>query len=90
MLRYIDFALSLYTLYSFAPDNNMLRIRLSSLKNAILELLKRSSKESSTESERISYLISNSDFIVNSFLSKNVVFEEDLIAFEKELSIFID
>ena len=68
----------------------MLRVRVTTLKNAVLDLIKRSSKDATTEHERITYFISNADFIVNSFLQKVVVFEEDLISFEKELASHVD
>eukprot|EP01016_Furgasonia_blochmanni_P050404 TRINITY_DN7785_c0_g1_i5.p1 TRINITY_DN7785_c0_g1~~TRINITY_DN7785_c0_g1_i5.p1 ORF type:complete len:308 (-),score=130.63 TRINITY_DN7785_c0_g1_i5:59-982(-) len=88
--RYVDFALSLYALYSHTLDNNMLKIRITSLKNVIVDLIKRSAKELGNEMERLAYIINNMDFVVNCFYSVNLVFEEDLLNLEKELGAHID
>ena len=90
LLRYIDFALCLCKIASIHSDNNMLRIRITELKNLMVELLKKSSKELLNETDRIIYLISSLDFILSNLIANNYVFQEDIMNLEKELSIHID
>jgi len=90
LLRYIDFALCLYRIASIHSDNNMLRIRITELKNLMVDLLKKSAKEIPNEVERTTYLISSIDFISSNFTACNFVFQEDIMSLEKDVSVHVD
>ena len=91
LLRLTDFALSLYKIQKKGNENYMVRMRISQLKNIIIDLVKRSAKEIPNELESTSYLITALDFIHSDFSTySSVVFEEDMRGLEKELATNVE
>jgi len=87
LLRLTDFALSLYKIQKKGNENYMVRMRISQLKNLIIDLIRKSAKEIPHEMESTIYFITGLDFIHTDFTThSSVVFEEDLRSLEKELN----
>jgi len=87
LMRLTDFALSLYKINKKGNENYMVRMRISQLKNLIIDLLRKSAKDIPNEMESTIYFITGLDFVHTDFTTHNsVVFEEDLRSLEKELN----
>jgi len=91
LLRFEDYILSLYKIHKKGNENYMLRLRISQLKNLIIDLLRKSSKEIPGEIDSLLYFMTGIDFIFSDFSDNSTaIFEEDLKSVEKELNVNIE
>jgi hypothetical protein len=91
LLRLTDFILSLYKINRKGNENHMVRMRILQLKNNIMDLLRKSAKETSNELESTTYFIMALDSLYTDFVANNsVVLEEDVRSVEKELTASIE
>lgn len=88
--RYIDFSLTLYRLYSYAGESHMLKYRIIALKSVVVELLKKLSREETSEMDSTIYMITTLDMIISAYTEAKTVFEEDIVYYEKEQKIHVD
>jgi len=91
LFRFVDYVLSLYKIHFKGSENYMLRLRIGQLRNLIIDLLRKSSKEIPGEIDSLLYFMTGLDFIFSDFSENSqAIFEDDLKGIDKELNLNIE